>query len=56
MKPLILLSSGSESIQNITPYKSIINEFKDSVAILGIGVAHQIIAKIFGGTTRQGKS
>ncbi len=56
MKPThIIISSGSESIQNMALYKSIINEFKDSVAILGIGVAHQIIAKIFGATTRQGK-
>lgn len=56
MKPThIIISSGSESIQNITPYKSIINEFKDSIPILGIGMAHQIIAKTFGSTTRQGK-
>ena len=54
MKPThIIISSGSESIQSITPYKSIINEFKDSIPILGIGMAHQIIAKTFGSTTRQ---
>ena len=51
MKPShIIISSGSECSKYSDLCERIIGEFKEEIAILGIGMAHQAICKSFGGS------
>jgi len=44
----IIISSGPANLKHFTLFEKLINEFREQVPILGIGLGHHIIGKVFG--------